>query len=112
MPRGPLATILAARRPKVGDGRFGIRVRFARSAPAGTAVVEVIRTRRVIGIARARVLRGGTKRIRVKLTPSGRRQLAEPVRAAHVQGPRTCRAARAAVAQLDSRAPAPVERTT
>ena len=72
---GPLATILAARRPKVGDGRFGIRVRFARSAPAGTAVVEVIRTRRVIGIARARVLRGGTKRIRVKLTPSGRRQL-------------------------------------
>jgi len=72
---GRLATILAARRPKVGDGRFGIRVRFARSAPAGTAVVEVIRTRRVIGIARARVLRGGTKRIRVKLTPSGRRQL-------------------------------------
>ena len=72
---GPLATILAARRPKVGGGRFGIRVHFARSAPAGTAVVEVIRTRRVIGIARARVLRGGTKRIRVKLTPSGRRQL-------------------------------------
>ena len=72
---GPLATILAARRPKVSNGRFNVRVRFARAAPAGTAVLEVIRSRRTIGIARVRVLRGGTRRVRVKLTPSGRRLL-------------------------------------
>jgi hypothetical protein len=39
-------------------------------------VIEVIRRGRTIGIARTRVLRGGTKRMRVKLTPQGRRLLA------------------------------------
>jgi len=72
---GPLATILVSGRPRVRHGRFAIRVRFASTAPARTAVIEVIRNRRVIGIARTKVLRGGTKRLRVKLTPRGRRLL-------------------------------------
>jgi hypothetical protein len=70
-----LATILNARRPKVRRGRFAIRVRFARTAPRGTAVVEVYRASRRIGIARTRVRRGATRRVRVKLTPTGRRLL-------------------------------------
>jgi trypsin len=73
---GPLATILVTGRPRVRHGRFPIRVRFAATAPPGVAVVEVMRGRRVIGIARTRVVRGGTKRLRVKLTPRGRRLLA------------------------------------
>ncbi len=72
---GPLATILVSGRPRVRHRRFAIRVRFARTAPAKTAVIEVIRNRRVIGIARTKVLSGGTKRVRVKLTPRGRRLL-------------------------------------
>jgi hypothetical protein len=71
-----LATIHAAKRPKVRRGRFNISVRFARTAPAGVAVVEVFRGKRRIGIARARVRRGSTRRISVKLTPTGRRLLA------------------------------------
>jgi hypothetical protein len=71
-----LATISSARRPKVGRrGRFTIRVRFARTAPRGVAVIEVFRGKRKIGIARTRVLRGGEKRVKVKLTPAGRRRL-------------------------------------
>ena len=73
---GFLATIHAAKRPKVKRGRFNISVRFARTAPAGIAVVEVYRGKRKIGIARSRVRRGGTRRISVKLTPTGRRLLA------------------------------------
>ena len=73
--RAPLATILNARRPKVRRGRFSIRVRFARTAPRGTAVIEVYRASRRIGIARTRVRRGATKRVSVRLTPTGRRQL-------------------------------------
>ena len=73
---GFLATIHAAKRPKVRRGRFNISVRFARTAPAGIAVVEVFRGKRRIGIARGRVRRGGTRRISVKLKPTGRRLLA------------------------------------
>jgi hypothetical protein len=73
--RSPLATILNARRPKVRRGRFPIRIRFADSAPAGTAVIEVYRGARRIGIARTKVRPGATKRVRVKLTPTGRRML-------------------------------------
>jgi hypothetical protein len=73
---GFLATIHAAKRPKVKRGRFNISVRFAPTAPAGVAVVEVYRGKRKIGIARSRVRRGGTRRISVKLTPTGRRLLA------------------------------------
>ncbi len=72
---GPLATILAAKRPKVRRGHFAIRVRFARTAPRGTAVIEVYRGGRRIGIARTKVKRGATKRVRVKLMRSGRRAL-------------------------------------
>jgi trypsin len=72
---GPLASILVTGRPRVRNGRFTIRVRFAPTAPPRTAVVEAIRNRRVIGIARTTVLQGGTKRLRVKLTPRGRRLL-------------------------------------
>jgi secreted trypsin-like serine protease len=75
-PAGRLATIHSAKRPKVRRGRFNISVRFARTAPAGIAVVEVFRGKRKIGIARGRVRRGGTRRISVKLTPTGRRLLA------------------------------------
>ena len=71
----PLATILSARRPKVRKGRFAIRIRFAKAAPNGTAVIEVYRGKRRIGIARTKVKRGATKRVRVKLTPTGRRIL-------------------------------------
>jgi Trypsin len=72
---GPLATILAAKRPKVKRGHFTIRVRFAKTAPKGTAVIEVYRGGRRIGIARTKVKRGATKRVRVKLMRSGRRAL-------------------------------------
>ena len=72
---GFLATIRSAKRPRVRRGRFNISVRFARTAPAGIAVVEVYRGKRKIGIARARVRRGGTRRISVRLTPTGRRLL-------------------------------------
>ena len=72
---GPLATILAAKRPKVKRGHFRIRIRFAKTAPKGTAVVEVYRGERRVGIARTKVKRGATKRVRVKLMRSGRRAL-------------------------------------
>jgi hypothetical protein len=71
----PFATILAAKRPKVKRGHFQIRIRFARTAPKGTAVIEVYRGGRRIGIARTKVKRGATKRVRVKLMRSGRRAL-------------------------------------
>jgi hypothetical protein len=71
----PLATILVSGRPKVRNRRFAIRVRFAADAPRGTAVIEVYRGNRRIGIARTKVARGATKRVRVKLTPQGRRML-------------------------------------
>ena len=74
--QGPAATILVTGRPRVRHGRVALRVRFARTAPAGTAVVELLRGRRVIGIARTPVVRGATKRLRVRLTPQGRRLLA------------------------------------
>jgi hypothetical protein len=38
-------------------------------------VIEVYRGSRRIGIARTKVARGATKRVRVKLTPQGRRML-------------------------------------
>jgi hypothetical protein len=70
-----LATISSAKRPKVRRGRFNISVRFARTAPAGTAVAELFRGKRRIGIGRARARLGGTRRISVKLTPTGKRLL-------------------------------------
>ena len=73
--RTPLATILASGRPRVRGGRFTIRIRFARTAPRGTAVIEVYRGSRRIGIARTAVRRGATKRVSVKLTPTGKRLL-------------------------------------
>jgi hypothetical protein len=72
---GPLATILVSGRPKVRHRRFAIRVNFAKTAPSGTAVIEVFKGKRKIGIARTRVRRGGSKQVRVKLTPSGARLL-------------------------------------
>jgi trypsin len=71
----PLATISAAKRPKVHGGRFRIRISFARTAPRGTAIIEVFRGKRKIGIARTRVRRGATKRVSVKLTTTGTRLL-------------------------------------
>jgi hypothetical protein len=59
----------------VKRGHFPIRIRFARTAPRGTAVIEVYRGGRRIGMARTKVERGATKRVRVKLLRSGRRAL-------------------------------------
>ena len=71
-----LATILNATRPQVSKkGRFKIRVNFARSAPAGIAVVEVFRGKRKIGTAKGRVRRGGSRQMTVKLNKRGRKLL-------------------------------------
>jgi secreted trypsin-like serine protease len=72
---GPPATILTTGRIHVRRGRFSIRVDFAQTAPSGTAVIEVFRGRRRIGGARARVRRGGSRRVVVKLTKTGKRLL-------------------------------------
>jgi trypsin len=74
-PRAELATILASGRPRVRRGRFSLRLNFARTAPPGIAVIEVFKGRRKIGSARARVRRGGSRRVVLKLTPRGRRLL-------------------------------------
>ena len=50
-------------------------MQFAKTAPKGTAVIEVFRGKRRIGIARTKVKRGATKRVSVKLTRSGKRLL-------------------------------------
>jgi secreted trypsin-like serine protease len=72
---GPLATILISGKPKVKNRRFKIRVKFAKAAPKGTAVIEIYRGKKRIGIARVKVKRGATKRVTVKLTPQGNRIL-------------------------------------
>jgi len=78
-PRPPtrnLATILASGRPKVNSrGRFNLRINFAATAPRGTAVIEVFLRSRKIGSAKVRVPRGGSRRVSVKLTKTGRRRL-------------------------------------
>ena len=68
------------RRPKVGDGRFGIRVRFARSAPAGT------RCRRGAPQTAAHRHRAGSR--------AARRDAANAREAHAVGSPRRCSAAR------------------
>jgi secreted trypsin-like serine protease len=74
--KGPLATILSAKRPKVSKkGRFKIRVNFSASAPPGIAVVEVFRGKKKIGIAKGRVRRGGSRQMTVRLTPTGKKLL-------------------------------------
>lgn len=75
LPREPLATILVSGRPRVRSGRFNIRVAFARTAPSGTAVIEVFNGRRVVGLVRTTVRRGASKRVSLRLTPAGRRLL-------------------------------------
>jgi secreted trypsin-like serine protease len=75
LPHQFLATITAARRPKVRRGRFTVRISFARTAPRGTAVVEALRGARRIGSGRTRVRRGASKRVTVKLTSRGNRLL-------------------------------------
>ena len=74
-PTVPLATILASRRPLVRRGHFTLRIRFAATAPSGTATIEVLRAGKKIGSARTRVLRGGSKRVTVKLNARGKRLL-------------------------------------
>jgi secreted trypsin-like serine protease len=70
-----LATILVSGKPKVKNRRFKIRVRFAKAAPKGTAVIEIFRGKKRIGIARVKVKRGATRRVTVRLTPQGNRIL-------------------------------------
>ena len=71
-----LATILASGRPKVNSrGRFNLRINFAATAPRGTAVIEVFLRSRKIGSAKVGVRRGGSRRVSVKLTTTGRRLL-------------------------------------
>ena len=74
-PHPRLATILATGRPRVRRGRFSLRISFAATAPSGTATIEVFRGKKKIGSARTRVRRGGSKRVSVKLTKTGRRLL-------------------------------------
>ena len=66
---------IASGRPKVRGGRFRIRVSFRSDAPAGTAVITVLRGKRKVGSARTRVVPGGSKRVTVKLNKTGRRLL-------------------------------------
>jgi secreted trypsin-like serine protease len=70
-----LATILASGRPRVRRGRFNLRITFAATAPSGIATIEVFRGKKKIGSAKTRVRRGGSKRVSVKLTKTGRRLL-------------------------------------
>ena len=72
---GPVARILASGRPRVRAGRFRLRIRFAATAPAGKATIEVFRGSRKIGTTTTRVRRGGSKRVTVKLNKRGRRLL-------------------------------------
>ena len=72
---GPVARILTSGRPRVRAGRFRLRIRFAATAPAGKATIEVFRGSRKIGTATTRVRRGGSKRVTVKLNKRGRRLL-------------------------------------
>jgi len=74
-PRAGLATILTLNRPQVRRGRFKMRINFAKNAPAGNAFVEVFRGKKKIGSVRARVRRGGTRQVTVKLTKAGRKLL-------------------------------------
>ena len=52
-----------------------MRINFAKNAPPGNAFVEVFRGKKKIGSARARVRRGGTRQVSVKLTKAGRKLL-------------------------------------
>ena len=70
-----LATILTLKRPRVRRGRFKMRINFAKEAPAGIATIEVFRGRKKIGSVRARVRRGGSRQVSVKLTKTGRKLL-------------------------------------
>jgi hypothetical protein len=75
-----LARILALGNPKVRRGRFKLRINFAQDAPAGNAFVEVFRGKKKIGSVRARVRRGGTRQVSVKLTKAGRKLLRRSAR--------------------------------
>ena len=52
-----------------------MRINFAKDAPAGNAFVEVLRGKKKIGSVRARVRRGGSRQVSVKLTKAGRKLL-------------------------------------
>jgi hypothetical protein len=74
-PRVRLATILSLSKPKVERGKFKLRIKFAQDAPAGTAVIEVFKSKRKIGSARVGVRRGGSRQVAVKLNKGGRKLL-------------------------------------
>jgi secreted trypsin-like serine protease len=76
----PLARILTLRRPQVRRGRFKMRINFAQDAPPGNAFIEVFRGKKKIGSVRARVRRGGSRQVSVKLTKAGRKLLARSER--------------------------------
>ena len=67
-----LARVLVSGRPKVRRGRFKVRVRFGRAAPRGIATIEARRSGRRLGSGRARVRRGATRTVTVKLNRRGR----------------------------------------
>jgi secreted trypsin-like serine protease len=75
-----VARIFTLGSPQVRGGRFKMRINFARNAPAGNAFVEVFRGKKKIGGARARVRRGGTRQVSVKLTKAGRKLLRRSAR--------------------------------
>jgi hypothetical protein len=80
IPRTRLARILTRSKPQIRRGRLKMRINFAKDAPAGNAFVEVFRGKKKIGSARARVRRGGTRQVSVKLTKTGRKLLRRSTR--------------------------------
>jgi hypothetical protein len=69
------ATLKSPKSLRARKGRFNVRVAFDATAPAGTAVVNVLLKGRKIGSGRVKVKPGGTATAKVKLTKKGLRKL-------------------------------------
>jgi trypsin len=69
------ATLKSPKSLRARKGSFNVKVSFAASAPAGTAVVNVLLKGKRIGSGRVKVKPGGTATAKVKLTKAGLRKL-------------------------------------
>lgn len=74
-PPGPNGTLTAARSLRVRRGRFAVKVGFAPTTPAGTAVLVVRAGTKKIGTLEFPVRPGRTVTAKVKLTKAGQRLL-------------------------------------
>ena len=72
---GPKGTLKAAPSLRVRRGRFAIKVSFAPTTPAGTAVLVVRAGKKTIGTLKFPVRPGRTVAAKVKLTKAGQRLL-------------------------------------